>query len=89
MKDYHRVLGLKKGASMDQIKKAYRKLALMYHPDRNRAAGAEEMFKEINEAYRILSGLDSAPPVHRASWSDEVSTIWQNIMNEKHNNTYR
>lgn len=55
-KDYYHVLGLKKGASSDEIKKAYRKLAIKYHPDKN--AGnkeAEEKFKEINEAYAVLS----------------------------------
>lgn len=55
-KDYYEILGLEKGASDDEIKKAFRKLALQYHPDRN--AGdkeAEEKFKEINEAYQVLS----------------------------------
>jgi len=54
--DYYEVLGLKKGADENQIKKAYRKLALQYHPDRN--AGnkeAEEKFKKISEAYAVLS----------------------------------
>lgn len=54
-KDYYKILGIAKGASDDDIKKAYRKLALKYHPDKNRAAGAEEKFKEIAEAYEVLS----------------------------------
>ncbi|XP_011502623.1 PREDICTED: dnaJ protein homolog 1-like [Ceratosolen solmsi marchali] len=54
-KDYYKILGIIKGASDDEIKKAYRKLALKYHPDKNRAAGAEEKFKEIAEAYEVLS----------------------------------
>ena len=54
-KDYYKILGIVKGASDDEIKKAYRKLALKYHPDKNRAAGAEEKFKEIAEAYEVLS----------------------------------
>lgn len=54
-KDYYRSLGLSKGASDDEIKKAYRKLALRYHPDKNRSPGAEEKFKEIAEAYEVLS----------------------------------
>ncbi|CAB0032003.1 unnamed protein product [Trichogramma brassicae] len=54
-KDYYKILGIAKGASDDEIKKAYRKLALKYHPDKNRAAGAEEKFKEIAEAYEVLS----------------------------------
>ena len=54
-KDFYEVLGLKKSASEDEIKKAYRTLALKYHPDRNKEPGAEEHFKEINEAYAVLS----------------------------------
>lgn len=54
-KDYYKILGVAKTASDDDLKKAYRKLALKYHPDKNKAAGAEERFKEIAEAYEILS----------------------------------
>jgi len=54
-RDYYEVLGVEKNASKDQIKDAYRKLAMQYHPDRNREAGAEEKFKEISEAYAVLS----------------------------------
>jgi molecular chaperone DnaJ len=54
-RDYYEVLGVTKDASKDQIKGAYRKLALQYHPDRNKAPGAEERFKEISEAYAVLS----------------------------------
>lgn len=54
-KDYYRILGIAKGASDDEIKKAYRKLALKYHPDKNKTAEAEEKFKEIAEAYEVLS----------------------------------
>lgn len=60
MKDYYDILGLKKGASAEDIKRAYRKMAHQFHPDK--AAGdratAEEKFKEINEAYQILSDPD-------------------------------
>lgn len=54
-KDYYRTLGIQKGANDEDIKKAYRKLALKFHPDKNKAAGAEEKFKEIAEAYEVLS----------------------------------
>ncbi|XP_028842053.1 dnaJ homolog subfamily B member 1-like [Denticeps clupeoides] len=54
-KDYYKVLGIQKGASEDEIKKAYRKQALRYHPDKNKSAGAEEKFKDIAEAYDVLS----------------------------------
>lgn len=54
-KDYYKLLGIAKGASEDEIKKAYRKQALRYHPDKNKSAGAEDKFKEIAEAYDVLS----------------------------------
>ena len=54
-RDYYEVLGLSKGASEDEIKRAYRKLAKQYHPDINKAPDAEAKFKEINEAYEVLS----------------------------------
>jgi molecular chaperone DnaJ len=54
-RDYYEVLGVPKTASMEEIKDAYRKLAMQYHPDRNKAPDAEEKFKEISEAYAVLS----------------------------------
>ena len=54
-RDYYDVLGISKGASKEDIKNVYRKLALQYHPDRNKSSGAEEKFKEISEAYAVLS----------------------------------
>lgn len=54
-RDYYEILGVTKSASLDEVKKAYRKLALAWHPDRNKAANAHEKFKEINEAYAVLS----------------------------------
>ena len=53
--DFYDLLGVKKDASAAEIKKAYRQLALKYHPDRNKAKGATEKFKEISEAYEVLS----------------------------------
>lgn len=54
-RDYYDILGVSKSASSVEIKAAYRKLALEWHPDRNKAAGANEKFKEINEAYAVIS----------------------------------
>ncbi len=55
-KDYYKILGVSRNASQEEIKKAYRRLALKYHPDRNKGnREAEERFKEINEAYAVLS----------------------------------
>ena len=57
-RDFYEVLGVKKDASKDDIKAAYRRLALQFHPDRNKSPGAEEKFKEISEAYAVLSDDD-------------------------------
>jgi molecular chaperone DnaJ len=54
-RDYYEVLGVQRKASKDEIKDAYRKLAMQFHPDRNKDASAEERFKEISEAYAVLS----------------------------------
>lgn len=57
-RDYYDVLGVSRGASADELKKAFRRLAMQYHPDRNKEPGAEARFKEINEAYEVLSDPD-------------------------------
>jgi len=54
-RDYYEVLGITRDASDEDIKKAFRKLALEYHPDRNKSDGAAEQFKEVNEAYQVLT----------------------------------
>ena len=64
-RDYYEVLGVARNASDEQIRKAFRKLALEYHPDRNKKDGAEDRFKEINEAYQILSDPKKRPDYDR------------------------
>ena len=57
--DYYAVLGIQRGADANEIKKAYRKLAMQYHPDKNSGdKQAEEKFKEVSEAYEILKNPD-------------------------------
>src|SRR3989344_3198169 len=57
-RDYYELLGIAKTASQDEIKRSYRNLARKYHPDVNKEHGAAEKFKEINEAYQVLSDPD-------------------------------
>jgi len=74
-KDYYKILGVERNASEDDIRKAYRKLAMQYHPDRNpNDKQAEEHFKEINEAYQVLS--DSTKRAHYDRLGSDYSN-WQ------------
>ena len=71
-KDYYKILGVNKSASTDDIKKAFRKLAVKYHPDKNHGDKvAEEKFKEITEANEVLSD-----PEKRKKY-DEVGENWK------------
>ncbi|KAH8031526.1 hypothetical protein HPB51_018972 [Rhipicephalus microplus] len=71
-KDYYRLLGVSQNATEEDIRKAYRRLALRYHPDKNRAPGASEKFKEITEAYTVLPGQADARRVRqeRRGWPE-------------------
>ncbi|HEY0271877.1 MAG TPA: J domain-containing protein [Chitinophaga sp.] len=72
VKDYYKILGVEKSASEDEIKKAYRKLAKKYHPDKNPGdKAAEEKFKEANEAYEVLSDAEKRKKY------DQFGSDWQ------------
>ena len=77
-KDYYQILGVPRNASEDQIKKAYRKLAMQYHPDRNpgKEAWANEKFKEINEAYGVLGDPDKRKQYDRFGTVGNIADIF-------------
>jgi DnaJ-class molecular chaperone len=66
-KDYYNILGVNKGASEDEIKKAYRKMAMQYHPDKNSSPEAETKFKEAAEAYDVLGNSEKRSNYDRKS----------------------
>jgi curved DNA-binding protein len=70
-KDYYKVLGVEKNASQDDIKHAYRRLARKYHPDVSKEAGAEEKFKDLQEAYEVLKDSEK-----RAAY-DQLGSNWK------------
>jgi molecular chaperone DnaJ len=70
MKDYYAILGIQKTASEEEVKKAYRKLAHQYHPDK--AGGDEKKFKEINEAYQVLSDKNKRAQYDRFGTADPM-----------------
>lgn len=96
MKNYYQVLGVSEDADERQIKKAYRKLALKYHPDKNKDANAAEKFREINEAYAVLVGKEK--PIRKQNepemneddiWTAGVIRRWYEMENSKQNSSYR
>lgn len=73
MNDYYKTLGVSKSATADEIKRAYRKLAVQYHPDKNKSKEAEEKFKEINQAYEVLGN-----PQKRQQYDQFGSAAFEN-----------
>ena len=91
MKDPHETLGVAPGASEEEIKKAFHKLALECHPDRHPGdASAEERFKEINSAYRVLTGKERQPGSgpQPGGW-DPMSDAFQSIFGDMFGRTHR
>jgi len=103
-KDYHAILGVAHDADQKEIKKAYRRLALKYHPDLNKEPGAAERFAQISEAYAVLTGKEVAPriDIHEhgrntgpgtgnpiESWAQGVVRRWSEMLKRKDDNMYR
>ncbi|HNP70279.1 MAG TPA: DnaJ domain-containing protein, partial [Kouleothrix sp.] len=92
-RDYYEVLGVARGASQDDIKKAFRRLARQYHPDINKEPGADAMFKEINEANEVLSdpekramydrfghsGMSGSPGFDPFGGADSLGSIFETL----------
>jgi len=76
-KDYYKTLGIPAGSNEDEIKKAYRKMALKFHPDKNKDPNAEEKFKEIAEAYEVLS--DPKKRVIYDQYGEDGECVWFHI----------
>ena len=72
IKDYYEILGVARNATVEEIKRAFRKRAFKYHPDRNQEDGAETRFKEVNEAYETLSNLEK-----RAAYDEQQASYPQ------------
>ncbi|KAM3325443.1 chaperone protein dnaJ 49 [Capsicum chacoense] len=80
-KDYYDILGLEKGCSVEEVRKAYRKLSLKVHPDKNKAPGAEEAFKMVSKAFKCLSDEES-----RRTY-DTVGSEEESVYVRRNNNT--
>ena len=73
-KDYYEILGVTNEASDVQIRKSYKKLAIKFHPDKNKSAFAEEAFKKVSHSFNVLSNKDKKANYDRFGTEDEVIT---------------
>jgi hypothetical protein len=87
MKDYYAILGVRERAGASEIKRAYRMLAVKYHPDKNPSPAAEELFKEINEAYDVLG--DSVKKLQYDNrWQSSVP-VYEEVVQDQQNDDPR
>lgn len=87
-KDYYKILGIQSGANEEEIKKAYRRMALRFHPDKNKDPNAEEKFKEIAEAYEVLSDPKKRVIYDQygedGKWSNILCVLFREVVNAIH-----
>lgn len=83
-KDYYEILGVKQDCTDDELKKAYKKLALKFHPDKNHAPGATEAFKAISNAFSVLNDPTKRKRYDQFGSEDDVATLHQ----RRHHQTY-
>lgn len=89
MKNYYKTLGLNQNATIEEIKKAYRKLAFEYHPDHNKSENASSFFREITEAYEILKDTEKRKVYdefvlgNNSKQAEERMDSWQNQAKKK------
>jgi len=88
-KYYADMLGVSENATQDVITSAYRKLAKQYHPDVNKESGSEEKFKEINEAYSVLTGKTQQQGNGFSGEGFDMSSIFSSMFNFGHNGAWR
>ena len=81
--DPYSILGVPKSASQDEIKKAYRRLALEFHPDRNNSSEASEKFKKINDAYSTVGTPEARSQYENASSSPERSSPFDDFFGRR------
>jgi len=83
MKNYHEILGVERGASKEEIKKAYRRQAIKYHPDKN-TEDTTDAFREVTEAYNALT-TERREPIMRANPFEVFNQMFYNMANNRAN----